>query len=589
LVLAGWLRALGRTAVPVSAVAAGAWLAMRSSGVKDESWWALALLGIWLAATGVFAWWRRPAAFAALAVWDQAAGAREMLASAWWFEQTDQAGSGAELHLSRAREHLARRTPSQARDLPLRLTPRTWIAPLLFVALAFSGWLRPQTLLEDRALSAEARARATSVGKELAERARILDPLKSLTEEEKGKLKGLRAELQQTAEKLEQAKTPRDLLQDLEGRARDAEKLAEALRAEDPGALSPGFLSELERNADTADLGNALRSGDLGAAAEQARLLSARLGSRKPTLEEQKRLEEALKRALEAANRKDRESATGRHLSEAQKQLSGGNHGGAADQLGNLSRQLGTAAQRRQAQQQLRGLAQSFRGAGQQILGGQNLQRLMPQTPQGSQPLAGLPQLAPGAGNPGSPQGVLPLPIPGQGTPGGQMPLPVPGLGNPRSGMLFPIPGTGKPTPNAPSLALPGAGQNPGAGFPIPGLGGLPGAGMAAGGAGMNGAGVGGSEAGSGTAPLGSDPTNPLASNQTGVVAPVAGAEGPSDVRAVEGDSHREAPSRSRQELAVEFLKAEEAALAEEPLPLSRRDQVLRYFTAVRQQLEGQR
>jgi len=38
--------------------------------------------------------------------------------------------------------------------------------------------------------------------------------------------------------------------------------------------------------------------------------------------------------------------------------------------------------------------------------------------------------------------------------------------------------------------------------------------------------------------------------------------------------------------VAVEFLKAQEEALSAEPLPLSRRDQVLRYFTALRKSLE---
>jgi hypothetical protein len=79
-----------------------------------------------------------------------------------------------------------------------------------------------------------------------------------------------------------------------------------------------------------------------------------------------------------------------------------------------------------------------------------------------------------------------------------------------------------------------------------------------------------------------------LTAAQTGVVAPAAGGEGPSQVTAVAGDQHREQASRSRRDIAIDFLKAEEAALAEEPLPASRRSQVLLYFTALRQQLEGQ-
>lgn len=574
LVLGRWLRELGRSAVPFFAAGLAGWLVLRRLGVRDEAWWAVAFFICWVIAAALLAWSRRPAPFAALAAWDRAAKAREMLASAWWFECEQRTDPGALVHLELAGGQLAQRSTSLVRDLPLRFTHRTWVAPLLFLVFALSGWLRPTVAVEDRGLSAEARARAAAIGKELEEKTKILDPLKSLTEQEKNKLKGLRAELKQTAGNLEKAPTPRDLLQDLERRARETEKLADTLRAEDPGALSPGFLSELERNADTADLGNALRSGDLGAAAEQAKLLSARLGSRKPTLEEEQRLEEALKRALEAANKKDRDSATGQRLEEAKKELSLGHHSGAAQQLDELSQQLGSAAQRRQAQQQLRNLAQSFRGAGQQILGGQNLQ-VLPQAPPGSQSLAGTLQLVPGTANPGQPQGLLLMP--GSGAPMAVVPLPIPGTGNPSQGLAFPIPGAGQPPGSGMVMPIPGGGAG---GFPIPGMGGFPGAGSAS---------VGGSQAGQGTAALGTDPTKLLDANQTGVVAPVAGAEGPSQRTAVEPDNHREKSGLSRQEIAANFLKAEEAALADEPLPLSRREQVLRYFTAIRQQLEGQR
>ncbi len=580
-----WCRALSRTAVPVFAVALAGWIVLRRAGVQDRAWWAFALIAAWLALSALIAWLRRPAPFAALAAWDRSADAREMFASAWFFENDRTRTPGVELHLARAHAHLPKRLARLARDLPVRLTPRAWLAPLLFAAFAITGWLRLPISTEDRGLTAEARARAAEVGTELAERTKILDPLKSLSDEEKEKLKHLRAEMEQTAKKLDRMATPRDLLEELERRARDTEKLAEALRSEDLGALSAAFLSELEHNADTADLGNALRAGDLGNAAEEARLLEARLGQKKPTLEEQKRLEEALKRALEAANKKDRDSKTGKSLEEARKQLAAGNSSQAAKQFGDLSQHFGSAAQRQQAQEQLRNLAQNFRGAGQQILGGKNLQRLTPQAPSGSQPLAGIPLLAPGTGHPGQPQGAMPMPGTGNNPPMAMIPIPGANSGLPNGAMPFPIPGSGsKPGGGMP---MPGAGQNPGAGgFPVPGLGSIPGAGGAM--AGGDGGEIGGSEAGNGTAPLGADPTKLAQANQTGTVAPAPGAEGPSAVRAVEAAAHREAPARSRQEIAVEFLKTEEAALAEEPLPLSRRAQVLRYFTAIRQQLENQ-
>jgi hypothetical protein len=50
----------------------------------------------------------------------------------------------------------------------------------------------------------------------------------------------------------------------------------------------------------------------------------------------------------------------------------------------------------------------------------------------------------------------------------------------------------------------------------------------------------------------------------------------------------REESARSKRDIAIEFLKVQEEALASEPLPLSRREHVLRYFTALRKQLESE-
>ena len=47
-----------------------------------------------------------------------------------------------------------------------------------------------------------------------------------------------------------------------------------------------------------------------------------------------------------------------------------------------------------------------------------------------------------------------------------------------------------------------------------------------------------------------------------------------------------ESSGRSKRDIAIEFIKVQEEALASEPLPLSRREHVLRYFTALRKQLE---
>ena len=587
LVLVDWCALLARSAAPVFAGAMLLWFVLRRTGVHDEAWWAAALLVAWLGAVALVAWSRRLAPFDALAAWDRATGRREMFASALFFEQSATATPGAKLHLALAHASLHQERGQLARSFPLRPRVPAWLAPLAFSVFALSGWLRLPISTEDRSLSAAARTQAARVGADLAKRSTVLEPLKGLSEEEKKRLQHLQAQLEEAAKKLDRMETPRDLLEELERRARATEKLAEQLRTDDLGALSSPLLAELERNADTADLGSALRGEDLGRVAEEARLLAARLGQKKPTLEEEKRLEEALKRALGAMNEKDRRSKVGERLDEAQKQLAAGDRQRAAQQFGDLADRFDRAAQRQQAQNQLRDLAQSFRGAGGQILGGQNLQRLMPSAPAGTMPLPSF-QLAPGQSPPGM------MPMPGQSAPLALFPMPgAPPPGTPNGMLLFPIPGSGQ-IPGGQSPPIPGLGLNPGGApatgamiFPIPGAGGL-----IAGGAGVipgsGAAGVGGSQAGVGIAPLGGDPTKPLDANSTGVVAPTPGAEGPSELRSVAGQAHREAATRSRTEIAKEFLKVEEAALADEPLPLSRRAQVLLYFTALRQQLEHQ-
>ena len=53
-----------------------------------------------------------------------------------------------------------------------------------------------------------------------------------------------------------------------------------------------------------------------------------------------------------------------------------------------------------------------------------------------------------------------------------------------------------------------------------------------------------------------------------------------------EPQNRTEASGRSARDIAIDFLKVQEEALSSEPLPLSRREHVLRYFTALRKQLE---
>ncbi|MDF1701706.1 MAG: hypothetical protein P1V36_11175 [Planctomycetota bacterium] len=64
------------------------------------------------------------------------------------------------------------------------------------------------------------------------------------------------------------------------------------------------------------------------------------------------------------------------------------------------------------------------------------------------------------------------------------------------------------------------------------------------------------------------------------------GNQGSSEMTTREPGDRTESSGRSKRDIAIEFIKVQEEALASEPLPLSRREHVLRYFTALRKQLE---
>jgi hypothetical protein len=114
----------------------------------------------------------------------------------------------------------------------------------------------------------------------------------------------------------------------------------------------------------------------------------------------------------------------------------------------------------------------------------------------------------------------------------------------------------------------------------------VPGSGL--GGASAQGAGQGGLKAGHGSAPYGNTPTRAFDATSTGVVGAQAVRDGESSVRRIDGRMHAEEAARESRRLAIEFIRAEEEALDAEPLPLTRRRQVLRYFTGLRTQIEGE-
>lgn len=93
-------------------------------------------------------------------------------------------------------------------------------------------------------------------------------------------------------------------------------------------------------------------------------------------------------------------------------------------------------------------------------------------------------------------------------------------------------------------------------------------------------------KAGSGSAAYGNTATAAHEATREETVTAEVGSSGTSELTAREPEQRTEASARSTRDVAIEFLKVQEDALAAEPLPLSRRAHVLRYFTALRKRLE---
>ena len=124
---------------------------------------------------------------------------------------------------------------------------------------------------------------------------------------------------------------------------------------------------------------------------------------------------------------------------------------------------------------------------------------------------------------------------------------------------------------------------------PIPGMepgDASPGAGLSLGSGQSSQSGQGGDQAGTGTAELVDQESEGLKATGDSKVVTQAGKEGESTVRSIEGEAKQESATRSRQEVIADFIAVEEQALDDQSLPLSRRQHVLRYFSAIREQFE---
>lgn len=572
-----FLARLSRTVMPVALAAVGASILARLLHAPTLVWLLPALLlAGWLAGCAALVWHRRPGLPGALAKWDEATGAKEAFLSAGHFEAAGDQSPGAALHLNRAYAELPQRLRDLPTDLPLRLRGRVILFPALVglyvLAMLLLPWLEataPQETMQTGGIR--------KAGDEVRKFQNQLQNLQAPDPAAQKALEELAKKLEQSAKRLDkEIGSERDALKELEDRAREAEKLAQGLGEEGGEGLSEAMLAELEQHAETDALAAALRSGSAEEIAKQLAALADKVGQ--ANLQQRERIQRALRSALAAANANDKKTRIGKGLDQAHQQMRQGDHPAAAKTLRDLSNTYAASARRQGMQKKLQQLAQQLRNASGSVTG-----RLAPapgnisnlSAGNGALPMPGAPYTA------AMPSGAIP--------PGGAPPASGKyGHGNnaPPAPPGSPVPGTcsssgrpgGAPVPGS----RPGAGgQRPGGNggggcAPVPGS--MPGA-LAGAGAGNQ---PGGSQAGNGSVALGGEQTARMRAATTDTVTGAPGT-GPSTARQIAGQGGRERAATGTQEAILMQIGEAESGLDDEPLPLSRRDQVRRYFTIMRQ------
>ena len=364
----------------------------------------------------------------------------------------------------------------------------------------------------------------------------------------------------------------------------------------------------MSQHADLADLASALEDKNTELSSAEADQLEVILEDPQIKTEVQQRMTTALTRTMGAATEEDETKPVGEHVGNATGKMESKQPKPAARDFGRLADHFRKAAQREAAQEKMQKLADKLREAGSKISGSklEQMKKLAgnknnSKMPKGMKPLQGGKGSKPGpsmANNPINQQSLSQskLPIPGiqnqplgagQSQKGGAAPVPGSKNAQQNSGQgkgkgMAMTPGKGKKQ-GAPGLMAPVPGQGQGMMAPGAGLGGQQGNGPP-GGASVSSAG--GQEAGSGTTGLGANKTAAQKAVRDSTVTAQINQDGESSMRSVQGKMRQEATQRERQQTAVNFIKVEEEALDERALPLSRRDHVLKYFTALRKRFE---
>lgn len=597
--------------------------------------------GEWAVVFGIFALWaflgfagsffRRLGIVDSLVTLDRRGGWKDRFSSAWAFLQDANRSEAQDLHIERSGKVLPDALNTLRDAIPLPVLNNVWIAPLLALAFAFSPLLRVPLASSDKVLTKGMRDAAALQADELKKEGDRIEGLDSLTEEEKEELESLRAEVDEVAQSLQNSEgmTAGEMLEALETRARAAERLAEKLGLADNDWASEEMLAEMAVHPDTADLSLAVKDKAADPAAEEATRLQGVLENDDIQPETQDRITRALESVMQAALEVDLTKPVGERMGNASRKMVDAQPLTAAREFEELAKHFRLIESREEARDKLESLANSLREAGSEISGSElekmeeiagssegeksaegqdgqgqagglkpldsdlpkDLQKLLsPQMAQSGQQPGQSPSTAPPANpNAGNQPGPVPGSSPGKNDETGENNL------NSQQSLMAPVPGEAPPQGQSGSgmsmteKARDGKGKGGMLSAPVPGMAPgevSPGAGMS----GQDGAtsqqGQGGNEAGNGTAELVDNETDAIKAAKDAQVFADVGKEGDSTFRAIEGEARAEKAQRSRQEVMTEFLAVEEQALDGQAIPLSRKQHVLRYFSAIRKQFE---
>lgn len=565
---------------------------------------------------------------------DQVGSWKDRFSSAWEFLNAPFLNEARTLHLDRSRTLLPGAVDAFRSTYKIPRTRGVLIAVIAALAFAFAPWFRMPLDSRDLELTEGMKDAAALQAEALLRETARIDTPDNLSKEELEELEALREQVEEVAEKLADADglTAGEMLESLEAQARAAEKLSEKLGLFSNAWASEAMLAEMSQHPDTADLSLTIRDKAAREAAQEATALQKRL--LEPTIASDaiERMTRALESIMQAAAEEDLALPVGERFGNASRKMIETQPVQAAREFEELAKHFREVAGREASQKKLQALAEALREAGSEISGSElakmeNLAKTATdgqKAPEGLQPLSsGAPQnLSEAGANPapaeGAQKGIPPstaMSIPGaeQVSSGKKVSQPgtAPGEGENGSkdgakdgkgeqSFSAPVPGEASPDGKSGSglgmsdtakdgdgeggkLSAPIPGMEPGEGSPEPGS---SGAGMSLGSGQSSQSGQGGDQAGTGTAELQDQKSEALKATGESKVVAEAGRDGESTIRSVEGEAKQEDATRSRQEVIADFIAVEEQALDDQALPLSRRQHVLRYFSAIREQFE---